>query len=79
MARRLDRLQTLAETLRQQYRIDVVVERVDLTDLAAVIQLHQRLREGGIAIDTLAFQGVENFRSMRGIEERALPSVARRC
>ena len=53
VARRLDRLQTLAEALRQQHRIDVVVERVDLSDVAAVIQLHQRLRERGIAIDIL--------------------------
>ena len=53
VARRLDRLETLAETLRQQYRIDVVVEQVDLSDVAAVIQLHQRLRERGIAIDIL--------------------------
>jgi len=53
VARRLDRLHTLAEALRQRYRIDVVVERVDLSDVAAVIQLHQRLRERGIAIDIL--------------------------
>jgi short-subunit dehydrogenase len=53
VARRLDRLATLAETLRQRYRIDVVVEQVDLSDVAAVIQLHQRLRERGIAIDIL--------------------------
>src|SRR5919106_6471643 len=53
VARRLDRLQTLAEALRQQYRIDVVVEQVDLSDVWAVIQLHQRLRERGIAIDIL--------------------------
>jgi short-subunit dehydrogenase len=53
VARRLDRLDTLAEKLRQQYRIDVVVERVDLSDLAAVMQLHQRLRGRGIAIDVL--------------------------
>ena len=53
VARRLDRLQTLAEALRQQYRVDVVVEQVDLSDVAAVIQLHQRLRERGIAIDIL--------------------------
>jgi short-subunit dehydrogenase len=53
VARRLDRLQTLAGTLRQQYRIDVVVERVDLADLATVIQLHQRLRERGMTIDIL--------------------------
>jgi len=53
VARRLDRLQTLAEALRQRYRIDVVVEQVDLSNVAAVIQLHQRLRERGIAIDIL--------------------------
>ncbi len=53
VARRLDRLQTLAEALRQQYRIDVVVEQVDLSAVAAVIQLHERLRERGIAIDIL--------------------------
>ena len=53
VARRLDRLETLAERLRQQYGIDVVVEQVDLSDVAAVIQLHQRLRERGIAVDIL--------------------------
>jgi short-subunit dehydrogenase len=53
VARRLDRLETLAETLRQRYRIDVVVEQVDLSDVGAVIQLHQRLRERDIAIDIL--------------------------
>jgi short-subunit dehydrogenase len=53
VARRLDRLQNLAETLGRQYRVDVIVEQVDLSDIAAVIQLHQRLRERGIAIDIL--------------------------
>src|SRR5204863_2156506 len=53
VARRLDRLQTLAEKIRQQHRIDVVVERVDLSDVAAVSQLHQRLRERNISIDIL--------------------------
>ena len=53
VARRLDRLERLAEALRQQFRVDVVVERVDLSDVAAVSQLHQRLRERGIAIDIL--------------------------
>lgn len=53
VARRLDRLRTLAEALRQQYRVDVVVEQVDLLDIEAVIQLHQRLRQRGIAIDIL--------------------------
>jgi uncharacterized protein len=53
VARRLDRLQKLAEALRQQFRIEVVVEQVDLSDITAVIQLHQRLRERGIEIDIL--------------------------
>lgn len=53
VARRLERLQTLAEALRRQHGIDVVTEQVDLSDVAAVIQLHQRLRERGIAIDIL--------------------------
>jgi len=53
VARRLDRLQALAEALRRQYRIDVMVEQVDLSAVAAVIQLHRRLRERGIAIDIL--------------------------
>ena len=53
VARRLDRLQTIAEALRQRYRVDVVVDGVDLSDVAAVIELHQRLRERGIAIDIL--------------------------
>ena len=53
VARRLDRLQTLAETIRQQHGIEVIVEQVDLSDVAAVIQLHQRLRERDIAIDIL--------------------------
>ena len=53
VARRLDRLQALAEGLRQQFSIEVVVEQVDLSDIPAVIQLHRRLRERGIAIDIL--------------------------
>src|SRR5437899_963268 len=53
VARRLDRLQRLAEVLRQQFRVDVVVERVDLSSIAAVVQLHQRLRERAIEIDIL--------------------------
>ncbi|TAL03040.1 MAG: SDR family oxidoreductase [Verrucomicrobia bacterium] len=53
VARRLDRLQKLAEALRQQFGIEVVVEQVDLSDVAAIIQLQQRLRERDIAIDIL--------------------------
>lgn len=53
VARRLDRLQALAETLRRQYRVNIEVEQVDLSDIAAVTQLHRRLHERGIAIDIL--------------------------
>jgi hypothetical protein len=53
VARRLDRLQKLAETLRQKHHIEVITEQVDLMDVAAVIELHQRLRERGIGIDIL--------------------------
>jgi len=53
VARRLDRLQALAKALLQQHRIEVIVEQVDLSDVAAVIQLHQRLHERGISIDIL--------------------------
>src|SRR5437762_45987 len=53
VARRLDRLQALAEALRRQYRIDVVVERADLSDVASVIHLQRSLRDQGIAIDIL--------------------------
>jgi len=53
VARRLDRLEALADALRERYDIDVIVEPVDLSDVAAVFELHQRLRERGIAIDIL--------------------------
>src|SRR5438067_7142066 len=53
VARRLDRLQKLAEALREQFHIEADVEQVDLSDIAAVVQLHQRLRERGIEIGIL--------------------------
>ena len=53
VARRLDRLQAIAEAIRQQHRVEVVVEQVDLSDVAAIIRLQERLRERGIAIDIL--------------------------
>lgn len=53
VARRLDRLQTIADGLRQQFGIEVVVEQVDLSDVAAIVQLHKRLRERDIPIDIL--------------------------
>ena len=53
VARRLDRLQALAGELRRQFNTEVVVEQVDLSDIPAVIRLHDRLRERGIAVDIL--------------------------
>lgn len=53
VARRLERLQALAESLRRQFSVEVVVEQVDLSDVAAIILLHQRIREQGIEIDIL--------------------------
>lgn len=53
VARRLDRLQALAETLRRRHSVEVVVERVDLSDIEAVAQLHRRLRERGITVGIL--------------------------
>jgi hypothetical protein len=43
----------LATELRERYRVDVIVEQVDLSNVAAVIELHQRLHERGVAIDIL--------------------------
>ena len=51
--RRLDALQKLADELRQNYRIDVVVEQVDLADFSAAIQLHERLGARGISLDIM--------------------------
>jgi short-subunit dehydrogenase len=53
VARRIEKLQALATELRDRYRVDVIVEQVDLSNVAAVIQLHQRLHERGVAIDIL--------------------------
>ena len=53
VGRRLDRLEALAETLRQQYKIEVLVEPVDLSSIAAVTDLHNRLAERGIEVDVL--------------------------
>ena len=53
VARRLDRLEALAETLRQQYKVDVLVEQVDLSNIAAVTDLHARLAKRGVEVDVL--------------------------
>jgi hypothetical protein len=53
VARRLDRLRELADSLRRQHGIQVMVEQADLSDLAAITGLHARLHDKGIAIDIL--------------------------
>ena len=53
VARRIEKLEALATELRERYQVEAIVEQVDLSSIQAVIQLHQRLRERGIAIDIL--------------------------
>lgn len=53
VARRLDRLQALARTLKEEFGVKVIVKQVNLADVNAVTQLHATLREDGIAVDIL--------------------------
>ncbi|MBT2788419.1 MULTISPECIES: SDR family oxidoreductase [unclassified Halomonas] len=53
VARRLDRLEALAVTLREQYKVDVLVEQVDLSNIAAITDLHARLTEQSVEVDVL--------------------------
>lgn len=53
VARRLDRLEALAQSLRRQYPIDIVVEQVDLSDIPAIHALYARLEKRDIAIEIL--------------------------
>lgn len=53
VARRLDRLQALAATLRLRYGIEVLAEQVDLSDITAVVRLQKDLSDRGIEIDIL--------------------------
>lgn len=53
VARRLDKLQSLAQEIRERYDTDVIVEQVDLSDMNAVRELHQRLKTQNIRVETL--------------------------
>lgn len=53
VARRLDRLEVLAASLRAAHGIDVVVEQVDLSDIEAVVKLHSELAQRNIQIEIL--------------------------
>ena len=53
VARRLEKLEALADALRKRHGVQVVVEPTDLSNIAAVVRLHERLRERQIEIDVL--------------------------
>ncbi|MGV8918809.1 MAG: SDR family NAD(P)-dependent oxidoreductase [Pseudomonas sp.] len=53
VARRLERLQTLAASLQKQYGVEVLVEQVDLSNTAAILKLHDDLTNRGVQIDIL--------------------------
>ena len=44
VARRIEKLQTLATELRERYRVDVIAEPVDLSAITAVVDQHKRLQ-----------------------------------
>lgn len=50
VARQPGGLQQLGDELRQTFRIDVVTEQADLSEVAAAIELDKRLRERGISM-----------------------------
>lgn len=53
VARRLDKLESLAHEIRQRFKTDVITEQVDLSQPDAVSDLHRRLRTQNITVDTL--------------------------
>lgn len=59
VARRLEKLETLATELHEIYRVEIIVEQVDLSSVAAVIQRGR----GKILLvaSVLAYQGIEKF------------------
>ncbi|WP_217902396.1 SDR family NAD(P)-dependent oxidoreductase [Xanthomonas hortorum] len=53
VARRLDRLQVLATTLRHEHGVEIITEQVDLSEVTAIATLHSSLRERGIEVEIL--------------------------
>jgi short-subunit dehydrogenase len=53
VARRLDRLDALAQALRQRHGVEVLVEQVDLAQIDAVRRLHADLHARGIEVEVL--------------------------
>src|SRR5262245_40990800 len=52
-ARRTEPMESLAERLRQQYHVEVVVEGIDLSAAGAGTELKSRLDQRGIVADVL--------------------------
>lgn len=53
VARRKERLELLAQRLRQQHNIEVLVEPADLSDMTEITDLHSRLKDQGVEVDIL--------------------------
>ena len=53
VARRLDRLQALAQELHSKHGTEVIVEQVDLSRIEDILHLHQRLASRGIEVEIL--------------------------
>lgn len=53
VARTLSKLESLATELRERFAVEVMVEAVDLSSIAAVTDLHQRLRDRNMVVDVL--------------------------
>src|SRR5256885_7510560 len=51
VARRLDKLQAIAETIRKEHRVEVVVEQVDLSDVATIVRLQKQLHKQDITVE----------------------------
>ncbi|WP_413722570.1 SDR family NAD(P)-dependent oxidoreductase [Sodalis sp. RH23] len=62
VARRLTKLESMAQELRESDKTEVIVEQVDLSDMFAISDLHSRLKQRNIVVDTLinnAGQGLQ--------------------
>lgn len=53
VARRRDKMESLAQEIRERHKTDVIVEQVDLAIIEAVSDLHRRLKAQNIQVDTL--------------------------
>ncbi|WP_395733498.1 SDR family NAD(P)-dependent oxidoreductase [Prosthecobacter sp.] len=73
VARRKDRLEKLAESLRPRHPVEVLVEAVDLSDLESVRQLHRRVQDRGITIDVMINNA--GYGLQQGFQDTNLPEA----